>query len=217
VKLRAAVGRGFRIPTYTDLYYSDPSTKGNPNLKPESAWSFEGGVDWYASARLAASLTVFHSIQTNAIDYVRANASALWQAENLTGLRFTGVEAAVDWRPWTGQQLRLALTTLSGAQNALGSLQSEYVFNYPVENASAEWVGRWKNGLLLRQRMRVVNRLQRDVYPVWNASAAYERWRVKPYVRATNLSNTAYQEIVGVPMPGRAFVAGVQVALGGRE
>lgn len=217
VKLRASVGRGFRIPTYTDLYYSDPSTKGNPNLKPESAWSFDGGADWYASAKLAASLTVFHSSQTNAIDYVRADPSAQWQAENLTGLRFTGVEAALDWRPKSSQQVRLALTTLSGAKDALGSLQSEYVFNYPAQNASAEWVGHWKNGLLLRQRVRVVNRLQRRVYPVWDASAAYDAWRVKPYVRATNLSNTAYQEIVGVPMPGRAFVAGIECVLGRRD
>ncbi|HSU19350.1 MAG TPA: TonB-dependent receptor, partial [Acidobacteriaceae bacterium] len=186
-------------------------------LKPESAWSFDGGADWYASAKLAASLTVFHSSQTNAIDYVRADPTAQWQAENLTGLRFTGIEAALDWRPQSSQEVRLALTTLSGAKDALGSLQSEYVFNYPVQNASAEWVGRWKNGLLLRQRVRVVNRLQRSVYPVWDASAAYDAWRVRPYVRATNLSNTAYQEIVGVPMPGRAFVAGVECVLGRRD
>jgi iron complex outermembrane receptor protein len=88
------------------------------------------------------------------------------------------------------------------------------VFNYPVQNGSAEWVGRWKNGLLLRQRVRVVNRIARNVYPVWDASAAYEGKRVQPYVRATNLSNADYQEIIGVPMPGRAFVAGMQVVIG---
>jgi iron complex outermembrane receptor protein len=214
VKLRASVGRGFRLPTYTDLYYSDPVDIPNPNLKPESAWSFDGGADWYVGAKLETSLTVFHSIQTDAIDYVRANANDPWQAENLTGLHFTGVEAGVDWRPLEDQQVRLALTTLSGAQNALNGLQSEYVFNYPVQNGSAEWVGRWKNGLLLRQRVRVVNRIARNVYPVWDASAAYEGKRVQPYVRATNLSNADYQEIIGVPMPGRALVAGMQVVIG---
>jgi iron complex outermembrane receptor protein len=214
VKLRSSMGRGFRLPTYVDLYYSDPSTIGNPNLKPESAWSFDGGADWYVNARLAASLTVFHSIQTDAIDYVRANTSEPWQAENLNGLRFTGLEASVDWRPTATQQVRLALTTLSGAQQALNGLQSEYVFNYPVQNGSAEWIGRWKNGLLLRQRVRVVNRIDRNVYPVWDASAAFQSKRLQPYVQATNLSNSDYQEIVGVPMPGRAFVAGLQVVIG---
>ncbi|MGD0832656.1 MAG: TonB-dependent receptor, partial [Terracidiphilus sp.] len=51
LKLRASGGYGFRLPTYTDLYYSDPATIGNPNLRPESAWSGEAGADWIASSR----------------------------------------------------------------------------------------------------------------------------------------------------------------------
>jgi iron complex outermembrane receptor protein len=216
VKLRASTGRGFRLPTYTDLYYSDPTTVGNANLKPESAWSFDGGADWYVSAKVALSFTAFHSIQTDTIDYVRANPSQKWMAENLSGLHFSGTETTVDWRPLVGQEFRVGLTTLSGVQSALNGLQSEYVFNYPVQNASVEWIGRWKNGLLLRQRLRVVNRIDRSVYPVWDASASYEGKRVQPYVRATNLSNTDYQEIVGVQNQTRTFVAGVQCVLGRR-
>jgi len=155
--------------------------------------------------------------QTNAIDYVRANESDPWQAENLQGVHFTGVETGLDWRPMAGQEIRLGLTTLAGAQSALNGLQSEYVFNYPVQNATAEWTGRWKNGLLLRQRLRVVNRVDRGVSPIWDASAVWEGRRVQPYLQMTNLSNTGYQEIVGVPMPGRAFLGGVQVVLRGRK
>lgn len=99
----------------------------------------------------------------------------------------------------------------------MNGLESEYVFNYPVQNGSAEWVGRWKSGLLLRQRVRVVNRIDRSVYPVWDASVAYQARRVQPYIQVTNLSNSDYQEIVGVPMQGRAFVAGVQVVIGQRR
>ena len=29
------MSRAFRIPTYTDLYYSDPANVGNPNLRPD--------------------------------------------------------------------------------------------------------------------------------------------------------------------------------------
>ena len=70
LKLRASGGYGFRIPTYTDLYYSDPSTLGNPNLKPESAWSGDGGADWTPSAKLTLSVTGFYSQQHDTIDYV---------------------------------------------------------------------------------------------------------------------------------------------------
>jgi vitamin B12 transporter len=213
VKLRASVERGFRLPTYVDLYYSDPSTVGNPNLKPESVWNVDGGVDWYVSSRLTVTGTVFHSNQTDAIDYVRANASVPWQAENLNGVKFTGVEVGADWRPVAGQEFRVGLTALEGAQAALHGLQSEYVFNYPVQNAVAEWIGRWGNGWMLRQRLRVVNRVDRGVSPVWDASVVYDKRRVQPYLQMTNLSNTGYQEILGVQMPGRAFVGGFQVVL----
>lgn len=35
VRLYGNVGYTFRAPTFTDLYYSDPATSGNPNLEPE--------------------------------------------------------------------------------------------------------------------------------------------------------------------------------------
>ncbi|MGA8939888.1 MAG: TonB-dependent receptor, partial [Acidobacteriaceae bacterium] len=129
VKLRGSVERGFRLPTYVDLYYSDPSTVGNPNLKPESVWNVDGGADWYWSDKLTLTATVFHSDQADAIDYVRANPSVPWQAENLNGVTFTGVDTGLDWRPVAGQEFRLGLTALEGAQAALHGLQSEYVFN----------------------------------------------------------------------------------------
>ena len=72
LKLRASGGYGFRIPTYTDLYYSDPSTLGNPNLKPESAWSGDAGADWTPSAKLSLSFTGFYSHQHDTIDYVKS-------------------------------------------------------------------------------------------------------------------------------------------------
>ncbi len=210
-KLRASGGYGFRLPTYTDLYYSDPTTVGDPNLKPESAWSGEGGVDWYPGARLTASVTVFYSRQHDAIDYVRANPNELWHATNLSGVAFTGVESSVRWQAMSGQALRFSYTALSGAQSALNGMQSEYVFNYPVNNANAEWVGEAK-GLVVRNRVGVVQRFEQDAYPVWDVSVARERGWLRPYLQATNLSNTGYEEIEGVRMQGRSFVGGVELA-----
>ena len=109
VKLHAAVSHGFRLPTYLDLYYSDPETLGNPNLKPESAWNYEAGADWYPSPRVTAALTGFTSRQKDTIDYIRASPADPWQASNLSGLSFTGVEAAFDWHAGPNQQFQLSL------------------------------------------------------------------------------------------------------------
>lgn len=214
VKLRASGGYGFRLPTYTDLYYSDPTTAGNPRLKPESAWSGDGGVDWYASSRTAASLTFFYSRQHNAIDYVRANPSQRWQAANLVGLRFTGLEGSLTWHPTANQQVRLGWTGIEGAQKALHGLQSEYVFNYPVNNASFIWEGTVKRNYLVRTSVEATQRYHQQAYPVWDLEVAREAGSFRPWLRMANLSNTGYEEIAGVRMPGRSFTGGLEIRIG---
>jgi len=214
-KLRAAAGYGFRLPTYTDLYYSDPTTIGNADLKPESAWSGEGGADWYAGPNISTSFTVFYSRQHNAIDYVRPDPSEKWRAANLSGLSFTGVESSVNWQATSRQMLRFSWTAIHGAQAALHGQQSEYIFNYPVNNAGAEWIGQFA-GLVARNRIGIVQRYQRDAYPVWDFSIARERGWIHPYLQITNLSNTGYEEIEGVRMQGRSIVGGLELTLSRR-
>jgi outer membrane cobalamin receptor len=226
LKLRASGGYGYRIPTYTDLYYSDPSTLGNPKLKPESAWSSDAGADWTPSAKLTLSATGFYSQQHDTIDYVRAaslpnafqpascTTANTWCADNLNGLHFVGVESTMTWLPAKGQAVRVAWTALHGAQSALHGLESEYVFNYPVENIHASWTWTMAHNFTLMNAVQLAQRYQQTVYPVWNATLTYRAWRVRPYVRATNLSNTGYQEIIGVNMPPRGIMGGIALVLG---
>ncbi len=213
LKARASVGYGFRLPTYTDLYYSDPTTVGNPLLKPESAWNTEGGLDWFPRDSVGVSVTGFYSPQSNFIDYVRTSPTALWHATNLNGLTFAGTEASLIWRVNQSQQVNLSWTWLDGAQSVLNGLQSEYVFNYPVHNAVFNWyasAGRW---VTVNTRVGVQQRFNQTAYPVWDMSLMHEHGRVQPFLQITNLSNTGYAEIVGVPMPGRAFIGGVKIWL----
>lgn len=225
LKLRASAGYGFRIPTYTDLYYSDPATLGNAKLKPESAWSADAGADWAPSSKVTLSVTGFYSRQHDTIDYVKSATvpnmylppgcpANIWCADNLNGLQFTGVEATLTWIPKNSQTVRIGWTGLHGAQNALHGLESEYVFNYPVENIHAEW--RWALGhdFAIDNAVQIAQRYQQTVYPVWNVEATHAAGRIQPYLRFTNLSNTGYQEITGVNMPSRTIVGGVAVVLG---
>jgi iron complex outermembrane receptor protein len=217
VKLRASGGYGYRIPTYTDLYYSDPTTIGNPKLKPESTWSGDGGVDWVPSRRLSISGTGFYSRDHEAIDYVRASPTAKWQATNLNGLHFLGVETSLTWMPAKGQRIHAGWTGLAGAQDSLGGLQSEYALNYPVQNIHGTWTVALRHALTVTNTVQIAKPYQQvgipkfnaSPYPVWNASLTHETGRVRPYVRFGNLSNTGYQEIQGVNMQGRSITGGV--------
>ena len=214
LKLRAGGGYGFRLPTYTDLYYWDPATVGNAHLKPESAWTADAGADWVPSRRLSVAVTGFYSRQQDAIDYVRSNSNFPWQAANLSGLHFGGVESALTWLPARSQSVHIAWTALHGAQDALHGLQSEYVLNYPVNNLYASWIAALGRSLTVCDTVQIVQRYRQTVYPVWNASVTRPAGRLHPYLRLDNLANTGYQEIAGVAMPGRSISGGVSFSLG---
>ena len=233
IKLRASGGYGFRLPTYTDLYYSDPATIGNPNLKPESAWSGEAGADGALSSRLLISATGFYSRQHDAIDYVRAASlpnSLLpawctvntWCAVNLSGLHFAGVESSATWTPAKGQKVQAAWTAVIGAQPPLNGLQSEYALNYPVENLHVTWTAALGYALMVTNSVAIAKPYQQpgnppwnaNPYPVWNAVLTRDAGKIRPYLRLGNLSNTGYQEINGVTMPGRSITGGISLWLG---
>ncbi|MGH9662491.1 MAG: TonB-dependent receptor plug domain-containing protein, partial [Bryobacteraceae bacterium] len=209
VKLRGSASRAFRLPSYTDLYYHDPANQGSPDLRPESAWSYEGGVDWNAGGKLRGEATLFHRRETDGIDYVRRSPADIWRATNFQKLRFTGVEISARARG-----LDLSYTGLRAAQDALQGVFSRYVFNFPAHSGVASWTGSWR-GLIARTRIGAMARRARDPYAVWDVYAAHSGGRVRPFVQFTNLTATTYQEILGVAMPGRAVVGGIEVAVFG--
>ncbi len=211
-KLHASASRAFRIPTYTDLYYMDPANFGNPNLKPETAWSYDAGADWRRGDSFRFSATVFQRRETNDIDYVRATTADPWQATNIARLRFTGVEASATVVPARGQEIALSYEAMTGAQQALNGLVSKYVFNYPVQSGVLSWHGGYR-GLVAETRLGVLKRLGRPPYALFDVSAGYGKGRLHPFLRLTNLGDARYQEIEGVAMPGRAAMGGIEWAI----
>lgn len=216
-KLKASASRAFRLPTYTDLYYHDPANAGNPNLKPESAWSYEGGLDWNPGGRFKAEATVFEQREHNVIDYVQFMPSSVFQAANIHNLNFTGVETSFHVRLTDVQRLLVSYTGLHGAQQALNGLVSRYVFNYPINNAVVGWQGQLPGKILARTRVGATERFARDPYAVWDADLARQFGNVGARLSFSNLTNTSYQEVEGVAMPGRSVVFGLEYVLTSRK
>ncbi len=211
-KLKASASRAFRLPTYTDLYYSDPATLGNPNLKPETAWSYEGGLLWDRGGRYKAEVTVFERREKNDIDYARAASSAgRYQATNIQSLNFTGVETSFGIRLPRQQEIKFSYTGLYGAQKPLSGIQSRYAFNYPVADALVSWQGTLPGKVVARSRLGVVSRYRQDPYAVWDADIGREFEHVAAHLSFSNLTDTQYEEIQGVIMPGRSVIFGIDL------
>ena len=219
VKLRASTSSAFRLPDFTELYYSAPGTLGNPNLKAETSWSYEGGVQVALGHGATADAGVFNHHDHNVIDYAlsaSAPAGTAAVAENLQNLTFTGAEVSLRWQLPKQQRIELSYTGIHGSGAPLPGVIYRYVFSYPVNEGVATWWSRLPGGEESRFWVMAVQRYQtatfsQGAYPLveWTVGREF-RW-VKPYVQLTNLTNTKYEEIAGVAMPGRGVVGGMEV------
>lgn len=227
LKLKASVSRAFRLPSYTDLDYHDPANLGNPLLGPEHAWDYEGGLQWAPGGRWKAEVTVFERRDNGVIDYVLRACSAIpaqelpagiacsppsatiYQAENLQRLNFTGVETSLELRLAHDQRLEVAYTELYGVREALNGLQTRYSFNYPVHDAVVAWNGRLPKKFVARARLGVLDPYGSDPYALLEAGIVREFNHFAAHLVLSNLSDTQYQEIPGVIMPGRNVVFGL--------
>jgi hypothetical protein len=133
----------------------------------------------------------------------------VYHAENLQHLNFTGVEGSVDFRLSDQQHLEIAYTALYGSQETLSGLQTKYAFNYPSHDAVLAWNGKLPGRFIARTRLGVIGRYHSDPYAIWDAAIAREFNHVAAHLAFQNISDTQYQEIPGVIMPGRSVVFGL--------
>ena len=210
-KLRASAGRSFRVPSYTDLYYNDPANQGNPNLRPERAWTYETGAVWNPLPRVRVDMGVFLRRERDDIDYYRANPNAIWMALNIDNLNFSGVESTVHWMLSPAQTIDLSYTGLRATEDTIPLGSTKYTFQYPKQTGIASWQAALSRGFLFRARLGVRDRLGVGPYALLDAYAAYSHGRVRPFLQMTNITGTSYQEVQGVQMPGMTVMGGVEI------
>ncbi|HSY67127.1 MAG TPA: TonB-dependent receptor [Edaphobacter sp.] len=216
IRLRASAGHGFRLPTYVDLYYADPTTIGNPNLKPESSWSYEAGIEWTpTNSRITLNAAAFRLQEKDAIDYAKTvlatpalTFAEPWQAINIQDLNITGAEATLRLRLTNNQQLQFSYTA-AHAGPPPPNILSEYAYNYAAQNALFLWTGQFHQ-LTAHTQVNVVQKTQHTAYPLWDVALSRNTGHLRPYLRALNLSNTGYQEVPQVPLQGRTIMAGTE-------
>ncbi len=229
IKLRASVSHAFRLPDFTELYYIAPGTLGNPKLKAETSWSYEGGVQALLGHGMIVDADVFHHHDQDVIDYALSASAAPGTpavAENLQTLSFTGAEVSLRGQLPHRQRFELSYTGIYGSAAPLPNVIYRYVFNYPVNEGVATWWSRLPGGEESRFRVMAVQRYQtatnpqQGTYPLVDWTVGRQFQYLKPYLQLTNLTNTKYYDLltvnatgapVGLAMPGRGFIAGMEV------
>lgn len=208
LKLRAAAGRAFRVPSFTERYYVDPVHQAAASLRPERGWTGEAGLDWFPGGRWTASVTGFARREDDVIDWVRPTAQDRWETANIRRVSTRGVEA--------GLRGRVAAFAV-GAQYAWTDVEtdriaglSKYVLDHARHGLAADVavpVGR-RASVSARVERRVP--VSRPSYTLVDLRAQRQWGRVTFFAEAANLFDTRYVEVAGVPMPGRWLRGGIE-------
>lgn len=207
VAIRASLGRAFRVPTYTELYYSDPNNLASSDLVPESAWSTDLGVAWAPSPRLRLSASAFDRWDDSVIDWVRETPREKWRTQNLRDVTTRGVELRID-RSLASGRLSASYTRLTQTSGVAAPL-SKYVLDFARDSFVAlahRSIGtRATAGATMNYKRRA------DGRSYWLADARLTRAIGAAEFRldGLNLFDTNYQEIRGVAMPGRSVAVSV--------
>ena len=61
VALTASWNRSLRLPTFTDLYYKNPSQEGNVGLRPEENSAFRLGATHHAPCGITVEAAAFYN------------------------------------------------------------------------------------------------------------------------------------------------------------
>lgn len=210
LKLRSSIGESFRIPTFTERFYSDPNHQADPTLEPERALGFEVGLDWLPSVRWLAGLGAFSRHQRDAIDWVRSDAAERWHTANIRKLQSDGLEASLRRRLSNFIWIGLQYTFLNVRADEL-DLQSKYVLQYARHSLATTAAFPLPFGLVAGHHLSY--RRRRDGSDYWVADLRLTRPigpHTRLYAEATNYLNSAYQEIPGVDMPRRWFSLGLE-------
>nr|MBP6716063.1 TonB-dependent receptor [Acidobacteriota bacterium] len=211
-RLRASLGRAFRVPTFTELYYLDPNNEGNTALTAERGWSLDAGVE-YARGGWTLTATPFTRWDENVIDYVRTTPTVRWRAENIRDVTTRGLELTAAHR-WNAALVRVAYTALDVNAPSL-NLLSKYVLEYARHSLAATLAAPLGHtGFRMSTTADHRRRLDGQRYTLVDARLSYSSsrfTRVSAYVDASNLLGREYHEVQGVAMPGRWITVGFTV------
>ncbi len=205
-KIFGAVSKGFRIPTFTDLYYVSPTEKGNPNLIPESALSSELGYR-FQNQKILAKVSGFIRNTHNGIDWLKPTPESIWTAENVGKINLKGFETEFRHQLFDFLNYRLNYTYLDN------QYKNKELSRYALQNLRHQLVGEinvkflkfFSNQLIYRYTERV----NLGSYNTLDEQLNFRYKDFNFYVLINNLTNTKYIETNLVPMPGRWFHVGV--------
>lgn len=233
----ASINKSLRLPTFTDLFYTGPSNIGNPDLKPEEAWSYETGIK-YLNQWSRSDAHIFYREAENLIAWVKPKNSLpteKWETQNLTEVTTLGF--GLNQRIFMNQLIPVNLFkyidikyTFLHQEIYSGEFETKYALNHLkhnliihsshqiLNNITLNWIAKYQDrmGSFMYYDQTVADYTEEkefDPYWLFDVKLTYNFNRVDIYAEATNIFNINYFDISNATMPDRWFKGGLLIRL----
>ncbi|HET7372342.1 MAG TPA: TonB-dependent receptor [Gemmatimonadaceae bacterium] len=212
VRLHASGGVGFRAPTWTERFYTDPSNRGDPNLRPERFWTGDLGVRGSAGA-WALDVTGFTRRATNLIDWVKpagASTSVPWQTMNVGEATYHGIEAALELPTVNGVRTSLFADGVSLDASQGDALVGKYALRPITRQAALRLASPPERSLTAQIDVTLARRALEDGYVTGNARLGSRHGAYRLTLDVQNLTNADWLDASGKPAAGRGVYGGFE-------
>lgn len=235
-QLNANFSKDYNLPTFNDLYWQDVFALGNENLKPESGWSEEIGIQYLKSSKkweYRGKLNFFNSNYQNWILWIR-NDQGVFQPENKRAVWARGLESMAAIKTTFGNleietilRYHFTKSTIEKIQNDSGSNQlkkqliytpvhlfkgnlsityQNFSLNYHHQFTGKRQTTRDNNDLLALPSYQLADLSLVHYFSLKNANCSLR-------FNLHNLWNVEFEVIAARPMPLRNFEIGFNMTI----
>ena len=225
--IKASINRSFRLPSFTDLYYTLGGAQGSESLRPEHAWNSEVSLTkLFKNKKIMFPqkfiITGYHRYGQNLIDWIyrTINNEEVLQADNLTQVTIFGTE--IHTKGNLNKRLFYSLNAQI-ASHQTGDIdgQSIYVLDYLANRIQAEIHSKsfngYKIGLVGTRQERAGSYIssigEKIKYPAFSTidmQLSYDNDGLCIFMNAQNLFNSEIYDRGNVPLPGRWAKLGIR-------
>ncbi len=207
------IGFTYRVPTYTDLYYNDSVTEGNPNLEPEEAFSQELGIKYFSS-NFRASLAIFNRDAENLIDFVSPDIqTSVFTATNIAEVNTQGLEFDASYNFKINDFTQTLAFGYAYLDDDIKVEDSE-LSRYSLNTLRHQYTTRLSTQLFKNVSQNIVykyaERTTGQTYNVWDVSLVIALKNAEFTITASNIFDAEYIETGFVPMPPSNVLFGLR-------
>ena len=176
LKIYSNVGYTYRMPTYTDLFYSSPTTLGNENLKLEKALTKEFGLK-YLKNNFNLSMSFYQRDASDIIDYVKNDEADPWQASNIREIITNGFELNMGYKFYLGafrpQSINIGYSNINDDLLETDFAFSRYALNSLKNQITATYMFQVRDFISSTLTFKNSKRLNDESYTVIDFRTSY--------------------------------------------